>query len=348
MINRESFSEKHIREIQLNTKRDPVLIERVIFAFGLLESLTHSELPFIFKGGTSLLLLIDEPHRFSTDIDILVNAEVPFDTYLKKASSIWPFSRIEEQIRPKVSGIEKRHFKFFYISPLTGKEMHIILDVVFEENYYCKLVDRCIKNDLLITEEPYNIVSVPDINSILGDKLTAFAPNTTGIPYNAGKELEIIKQFFDVSILMDHSDSLSEVKKTYQAIAASEIKYRGLRISTDEILQDTMHTAYCIAGRGQLFTGEYNMLIKGINSIKNHIFDKKFSGETAALMACKVAWLAALMLTGKEAYPAVMDGSHYMSEIITESEHKKLNYIKKIDLKAYGYLIEAMAMLRNG
>jgi hypothetical protein len=48
-------------------------------------------------------------------------------------------------------------------------------------------------------------------NSILGDKLTAFAPNTTGIPYKKGKHIEIIKQLHDVSKLIDNITDISTV-----------------------------------------------------------------------------------------------------------------------------------------
>lgn len=47
------------------------------------------------------------------------------------------------------------------------------------------------------------IVTMPSVDCILGDKLTAFAPHTTGIPYNIDKELEIIKQMYDISCLFD-------------------------------------------------------------------------------------------------------------------------------------------------
>lgn len=72
MITRENYSIEHIMKLHESSKRDPNLIERVLFAFGLLEALRRVELPFIFKGGTSLLLLLDKPMRLSTDIDIIV------------------------------------------------------------------------------------------------------------------------------------------------------------------------------------------------------------------------------------------------------------------------------------
>lgn len=39
MIQPISFAEEHIRELQKTSKRDPVLLERAVYAFGLLEAL---------------------------------------------------------------------------------------------------------------------------------------------------------------------------------------------------------------------------------------------------------------------------------------------------------------------
>lgn len=91
MIARENFSEEHIRQIQNKSHRDPGLIERTLFAFGLLEALSQVGLKFVFKGGTSLLLLLAHPMRLSTDIDIVVDPGTDVDQYILKAKSIFPF-----------------------------------------------------------------------------------------------------------------------------------------------------------------------------------------------------------------------------------------------------------------
>ena len=41
MLLKENFSEEYIRELQKNSKRDPVLLERTVYAFGLLEALAQ-------------------------------------------------------------------------------------------------------------------------------------------------------------------------------------------------------------------------------------------------------------------------------------------------------------------
>ena len=55
MINPDTFTAGHIRGIQQQGKQDPALVERTIFALGLLEAIARSGLPFIFKGGSVLL-----------------------------------------------------------------------------------------------------------------------------------------------------------------------------------------------------------------------------------------------------------------------------------------------------
>ena len=52
------------------------------------------------------------------------------------------------------------------------------------------MVEIPLETDWLLQDDKRIVVRTPDINSILGDKLTAFAPNTTGIPYKAQKEKE--------------------------------------------------------------------------------------------------------------------------------------------------------------
>lgn len=43
----------------------------MIFALHLVEQLQVNGLPFVFKGGTCLVLLLNEANRFSIDIDII-------------------------------------------------------------------------------------------------------------------------------------------------------------------------------------------------------------------------------------------------------------------------------------
>lgn len=152
MLTKENFSEKHIMELRAENKRDPGLIERAIYALGLLEAISRVGMPFVFKGGSSLLLLLDHPMRLSTDIDIVVAPNTDVDDYIQRAAKIFPFQSCEEQKRIGKNNIVKRHFKFTYVSPLTQRSIYILLDVLFEENKYAHLIEKEIRNELLLTE----------------------------------------------------------------------------------------------------------------------------------------------------------------------------------------------------
>lgn len=203
MLRKENFSEEYLQEIQNRSHRDPGLIERTLFAFGMLEALAKVGLPFTFKGGTSMMLLLPRPSRLSTDIDIVVEPGTDIDSYIERAKVIFPFIDGEEQEREQKGYIEKRHFKFNYTSHVhSPNPFYILLDVLFEENHYESLIQKEIKNEILLTEGENLKVTIPTADCLLGDKMTAFAPHTTGIRFGK-KNLEIMKQFYDVSTLVD-------------------------------------------------------------------------------------------------------------------------------------------------
>lgn len=189
MLSGDMYTGEYIQSLHQRTGNDPALLERVIYAFGLLEAIRRVGLPFCFKGGTSLMLLLDHPRRLSTDIDIIVEPGTDIDDYIRRAGEVFPFIDVEEDIRIGKNNIEKRHFRFKYHSPKTGRDVSILLDVLFENIQYNATVERPIKNELLITEGDDLSVIMPDVNGILADKLTAFAPHTIGIPFGVTKEL---------------------------------------------------------------------------------------------------------------------------------------------------------------
>lgn len=78
--------------------KDPTLMESMIYALYLLEQLQLSGLDFIFKGGTSLILLMKEPKRFSVDIDIIVSPKISkeeLEKHLSKIEETSAFTRME-------------------------------------------------------------------------------------------------------------------------------------------------------------------------------------------------------------------------------------------------------------
>ena len=347
MLSGDMYTGEYIQSLHKRTGNDPALLERVIYAFGLLEAIRRVELPFCFKGGTSLMLLLEHPRRLSTDIDIIVEPGTDIDDYIRRAGEIFPFVDVEEHIRVGKNSIEKRHFRFKYLSPQSGREVTILLDVLFEEIRYSATVERQIKNELLMTEGENLSVILPDVNGILGDKLTAFAPYTTGIPFGVTKELEIVKQLFDCGSLFDVMTDFREVCASYDKIVRSEMEYRGLKVPTEEVLKDTIKGGLCIASRGQLYEDDYLYYRDGILRIRNHILGGKFSGEIAGSYASKVLYLASSMLAGSNSIIKIKDPSVYSRQKIELPKPKSFSYLRIVDPAAYGYIVEAGELLQG-
>ena len=290
------------------------------------------------------MLLLKTPRRLSTDIDIIVEPGTDISYYIQEASKIFPFLEVEEQSRVGKNQIEKKHFKFIYDSPVNKKKFYILLDVLFEENHYHTLVKKNIANDIILTEEPYLPVTIPSIDCILGDKLTAFAPHTTGIPFDVNKEMEIIKQLFDISTLIEECNNFQDVYESYMKTVISEIAYRGNGCTAEDALLDTIETAACIIARGNNRPDEYRKLVSGIKSIRTHMFKENYSGEIAAIQSCSVMYMAACILKNKE-FVRIKTPENYMKDSIGKSKFKNLSYIKRLKLEAYGYLVEAVKLL---
>lgn len=347
MIKKENYSVEHILDLREKNKRDPNLIERVLFAFGLLEALRKVGLPFIFKGGTSLLLILDKPMRLSTDIDIIVEPGIEVDDYLKQASKIYPFKTYDEQIRKGKNNIVKRHFKFQFDSPRTHEPVEIILDILFESCKYEKIIEKNIDCELLLTEPEYLRVKIPDPNSILADKLTAFAPHTTGILLGSKKDLEIMKQMFDVYSLIEVFDDFNVVYKTYQKIVADEIAYRGIEVTYKDVLMDTYLASLCIASRGIYAPDDYQSYLKGIRSLAGHIYTLDYSAEVASTYAPILMYLSACLITNTEFVRIINPEEYLNKQHNNKMMAKALKSLKKRNLLAYAYSIKAEDLLAN-
>lgn len=292
----------------------PPLLEKVYRALLLLESLSVSGLDFVFKGGTAVMLLLDRPQRFSIDIDIVKDESIEFEM-LENISRQAGFLGVEEQQRQSGSGIAKTHYKFFY-TPMIQRGIDketILLDVLQTNPPYPQLQDTPVA--LSLFTDPGEVVSVktPTIDSICGDKLTAFAPNTLGIPYekSGGKAtLEIIKQLFDIGHLFEKVSDLGAVRSSYIEVGRREVEYRGGAYSLRQSLEDTLQTALVISTGGALGNGNYLELRKGIDGLRQFVFSYRFGVSHAVVYAARAAYLAACILYGEskiERYDASMD-----------------------------------------
>lgn len=68
MIKEKCFTEEWLDQFKkqkVYRRIDRIILEKMIYALHLLERLKTNGLDFVFKGGTSMLLLLDEGNRLS-------------------------------------------------------------------------------------------------------------------------------------------------------------------------------------------------------------------------------------------------------------------------------------------
>ena len=187
MFKEKCFTEEWLQSFKRQTAHrriDVIILEKMIYALHLLEQLQQNGLKFTFKGGTSLVLLLEEGNRFSIDIDIISNTKKEeLEVLLTKVIESSRFSGFElNEHRSYKPGVPKAHYTFAYKSSIKGAYTGtILLDILLEDSSYPEVADKEIKAKWIETEDK-TMVTVPTIDAITGDKLTAFAPNTIGIP----------------------------------------------------------------------------------------------------------------------------------------------------------------------
>jgi hypothetical protein len=284
------------------------IIEKSIRALALLSHLAEAGLDFVFKGGTSLLLHLNPIRRLSIDVDILcgITGET-LENQLKRIATLPPFIGFSEDDRGARGLPRRRHFRFNYPPIEKGDpQPYILLDIVEENECHLPLTTLPIKTDFIETDRNIQ-VKIPTIEGLLGDKLTAFAPNTIGVPYEStggvSQALQVAKQMFDVGGLFSAAQNMGEIIRAYKESCRKEAGYRNIKYSEEESLRDTIQTSLTFCGQGlKKFPpdGNASKLILGCKSLQNHLVNCRFNPVMEAkAAAAKSACIAAIILAGK-------------------------------------------------
>lgn len=334
---------------------DPSFLERALHAFALLGHLAESDLKFVFKGGTSLLLHVPVIRRLSIDIDILCSAPAAeLDRILEAVAKVPPFVRYEEDERGSRGLPERRHFKFFYTPFVKGNPApYVFLDVVEEPHVPHEVVVKPITPSILEIRREI-LVTVPTIESLLADKLSAFAPRTTGVPFKPANgqpadTMQIVKQLFDVGELFNIAEDLTEVRRVYKKVFDLENVYRGNGFEPADALEDTLQASLSLS-RHRLKgvkdnTPEALMLEDGARKLTSHLVNHRFNLDDAKLAAAKSALVARLIANEDScqslaAFRTVLN-TDSLRELMITGDWERLNRLKSTNPEAFWYWYQA-------
>ena len=365
MIKEHCFSDKWLNTFkkQKEHKRiDRIILEKMIYALHLLERIKANGLDFVFKGGTSLVLLIEDDNRFSIDIDIICDTDrETLENILNKVVDSSNFKSYElDEHRSYQSGVPKAHYSFAFDSSSKGKYSGtILLDILIEKSIYPELIEKPVQTKWIETEGETNI-TIPSIDAITGDKLTAFAPNTIGIPYFKGKDkqafsMEICKQLFDLSKLFEKIKQLDTVAKSFESFAKQEIEYRKPKgaesdLTPEKVLQDTIDTCLILAKKGNGTADEKSKFIelqKGIRAFgTGFLMVGNFRIDDAIPASSRIAYLSAKILHKNLSPIEYFKGQNIKELSIENQDWNFLNRLKKQpDKSSFYYWYKTLEIL---
>jgi hypothetical protein len=307
-----------------------------------------------------MVLLLKEGNRFSIDIDIICKTDRKvLEEILNKIIKTSHFTdwKLDEH-RSYQPGVPKAHYKFFFDTNQQGSGT-ILLDVLIEDSIYPEQTEMPISSKWIETETE-TMVTVPTIDAITGDKLTAFAPNTIGIPYFKGKDMqpfsmEISKQLFDLSKLFERIKNVEMVAKSFIAFAEQEINYQKngnleRELTPEKVLQDTIDTCIIIAKRGGGSDDEKQKFAELQRGIKAFDFGFLMTGnfriDDAVPAAARIAYLSAKILVNDMSSIDYFEGQDIKGLTIEDPNWNFLNKLKKQpDKSSFYYWYQTVHLL---
>ncbi len=223
------------------------------------------------------------------------------------------------------------------------------MDILIEKSIYPEFTESSIQTKWIETENE-TTVQTPSIDAITGDKLTAFAPNTIGIPYFKGDRdstTEISKQLYDLSRLFENVSNMEIVADSFRLHAEQEIGFRkstqgGYDKTVEVVLDDTFETCLTIARRernpDKRSKDNFKLLEKGIRSFgAGYLMEGHFRIENAMAASARVALMVAKIIKNDMSPIAYYEGQDIKDLNIENQDYAYLNRLKKQPDKSIFY-----------
>jgi hypothetical protein len=287
------FTKEHIESARLNASS--ALAEQAIYCCELVSELVSTGLAFQFKGGNSLLLILDEPQRFSIDVDIATDEtreriEQSLDDLVAKHGAFLRWEKRQHKTKPWIPLAS--YFLFYNSLYVQPKDAFVMLDAQLRRSPYTTARRRVSVGDIYDADA---LVELPLPSSIIGDKLLTMGPSTLGIPLGKGKEAQRLKHVYDVSTLLNTDPPLSEIRTSFSACMKHELEIQQRAMAETEVIEDTIVFCASVAAYDDRPTAAEVLgeIIKenavGIGDFAAHLFAKGYDWRRLQTDMARVA-----------------------------------------------------------
>jgi hypothetical protein len=273
------FTAEHISRHRLNAS--PELAEQAVHCLELVAELCEGGLPFQFKGGNSLLLILSEPKRFSIDVDVASDKsreeiESVLNTVVPKYGVFTRWERRQHKTKP---WLPLSSYYLYYDSAVSdAPDANIMLDVQMRRSAY-KTEFKPVRCGGLYTSNAR--VELPLPSSIISDKLLTLGPATLGIPLWRGKEAQRLKHVYDVSRLSATSPDIAEMRDSFKSCLKQENELQETNHTVESIVKDTLNFLWTTAALNEPPTSSedpaLNENIAGLAPFAAHLFEPGYS-----------------------------------------------------------------------
>ena len=281
------------------------LAEQAVHCLELVAELVRTGLSFQFKGGNSLLLVLEDPKRFSIDVDIATEeSRERIETCLTQLVMEYGiFSKWTKRQHKTKPWLPLSSYYCFYKSHyVKDEDAFVMLDAQLARSPYathfapicCKSLYRSDTN-----------VEIPFSSSIIGDKLLTLGPRTLGIPTGKGKEAQRLKHVFDVSLLLSTMPRLDDIRKSLFACLEHENNLQKKTLRAADVLTDTValcRTVRPFASIPQPDSAMEPVLVEnivGLPVFTEHLFSKNYEWTTLKKDMARTAMVMTAACTEK-------------------------------------------------
>jgi hypothetical protein len=276
------FEKEHICRHRFDAP--PALAEQAVHCLELVAELSHAGLSYQFKGGNSLLLILDKPRRFSIDVDVATDEpreriEECLDTIVREHGVFKRWDKRPHKTKPWLPIAS--YYLFFDSRFAEPAETNIMLDVQLRRSPYRTAMKPVVCGKLY--SAPVD-TELPLPASIVGDKLLTLGPNTLGIPVGKSKEAQRLKHVFDVSVLLGEGPVLEDMRASFMGCLDHENQIQESTTGADVVLRDTIRYCAGVAHHAEppapeTVEGAHRENVVGLEPFAGHLFSRAYAWE---------------------------------------------------------------------